>query len=377
MKGIDIKILRLITLVLFSSACMAESMVWDILPNKASRVVKNSWVYETGTLSSAGQTVGNYTLQERLLPRKGKTAKKSEFLMVAIFTGEKQQSLVMQGTHDYSTKQYQGSIAAASNDKSPLIGTSIIGDAKTGRITVNDSGLMGETMIQNLPSDELGTSAEKNQVLTMVSRRFGVPSYQLTILNRTEMSAYGIRSFRIKDKLNQKMVDINLYADGLEVPIETMQAILRGAGSYFVGKVNSDLFNNLKNIPNDQKLLLTVQLAMPQSIETEFALATAAKWANSDEWLQKLAIYKTHCKNAQAPLRQLMAKQGWQFDQRFQEVSTSDSLEFCSLVYLELPRGDIDVLAAEEQVLSIYQTSIITTEPLCSGDQCPQFILEK
>ncbi len=361
MKKFKNTCLWLVALWLVSGVVKAETMNWTMVPNKSSHVVKKGWLYETGDMSGAGRIFGQYTLQERLPPRKSKGDKIAEFVMVVVFGNEQQQSLVLQGRHDYRRKQYQGTVTAASNAKNALIGYQISADEASGQISL--SGPVTTTVASN-KGQPLSEDDMRNLALSLASQRMGLPVYQLLISPPAIMQVYGIHAFSVRDGLHQQPpVEINLYTDGTEVSEQALRDIALEFANPYVGKVSKGLLQSLESLANGDLVGVTVVLDVPQGVKDEYnqlrkSMPSVVNFY-SNEWLQAVAEYKTHCDAARAPFVNLMTKQEWTYDDRI--VLTTDpaiSPELCQQLYIKLPKERFNMLEADSQVIQLNLTEI-------------------
>ena len=144
MKWIALKkslsILVVFTLILvFSSQAHAESVTLDLSRNSLTNVddAAGNWQHEGGKVFLDGNYIADYVTTRRITFG-GTDAQNTAMLTMTIFViGENPpQNITLQGSHDFSSGRYIGSVSAASSALSFLIRATFSGNTVADTLTI-------------------------------------------------------------------------------------------------------------------------------------------------------------------------------------------------------------------------------------------------
>ncbi len=98
------------------------------------------WQIEGGTLTSAtGAALGDYACTRRtvVIGSGGTAPQNTAMLTCTLFiAGRVRENVTIQGAHDYSSGDFEGSVSAASGGYGYLIGADISGSTASGNLTL-------------------------------------------------------------------------------------------------------------------------------------------------------------------------------------------------------------------------------------------------
>lgn len=127
-------------LLVLAEAASAEIVetIWLKQPDKTSRVVKTGWIYESGSFFyEAYGRFANYVLQEQVTAKSKKAARKANFNLILTYLDSvsypnDKRIMTIQGTHDFETGRYDGTVVATSSTLDHARGDSVTGEDQSG-----------------------------------------------------------------------------------------------------------------------------------------------------------------------------------------------------------------------------------------------------
>lgn len=153
-----------VSFLAWNEAAIGETILkYNKVANKTSRALKNGWSYETGQILGVNldEKMGDYILYEQIKAQKPTNAKKSSSYTMSILfqRANAQETITIQGNHNFSEKQYSGSVISATAGKAELIGAHVEGDDKVGQLTLTYMSIANPQAIQPIDVDRDGKLA--------------------------------------------------------------------------------------------------------------------------------------------------------------------------------------------------------------------------
>jgi len=131
----------------FSNQAQAASLALVIKQSSLTNVTDTAgvWQYEGGKVYittvvdriSAIAYIGDYAITRRTIAGGTDTQNTAMLTMTIFIKGERPpQNITLQGSHDFSSGKYIGSVSAGSSNLSSIVGATFFGDTGTDTLTI-------------------------------------------------------------------------------------------------------------------------------------------------------------------------------------------------------------------------------------------------
>ena len=132
--------------LLLGGSWMDQAMAGGIQLKLVRATLKNvddpagRWQHEGGAIQKGQASVGHYAITRRVTEG-GTTAQNTAMETVTLFfSGTPPQNVTLQGAHHFNNGNFVGSVSAASNHYSWIIGADATMSSSTGLLTINWAG---------------------------------------------------------------------------------------------------------------------------------------------------------------------------------------------------------------------------------------------
>lgn len=123
----------------FSAQAYADTITLNLTQESLTNVDDSAgrWQHEGGKVFLEDNQIGNYALTRRVT-NGGTDEQNTAMLTMTIFVLEQNppQNITLQGSHDFDSGDYIGSVSAASKDLSILVGESFSGSSALDTLTI-------------------------------------------------------------------------------------------------------------------------------------------------------------------------------------------------------------------------------------------------
>jgi hypothetical protein len=137
-----------VVLFLWANTSDAQSLTVTLTGASLTNVddAAGRWQHEGGGVFCASDNshIANYALYRRVTTGGTDNQNTAMLTMTIFFLGRNPpQNLTLQGSHDFSSGRYIGSVSAASIPYTPVIGAAFVGNTATDQLTIRRLGQAG------------------------------------------------------------------------------------------------------------------------------------------------------------------------------------------------------------------------------------------
>jgi hypothetical protein len=137
-----------VVLFLWANPSDAQSLTMTLTRASLTNVddAAGRWQHEGGGVfcASDNSQIANYALYRRVTTGGTDNQNTAMLTLTIFFLGRPPpQNLTLQGSHDFSSGRYIGSVSAASSPYTPVIGAAFVGNTATDQLTIRRLGQAG------------------------------------------------------------------------------------------------------------------------------------------------------------------------------------------------------------------------------------------